>query len=89
VSSCESWRRPGGLSHAIPNATTEQVLQAALRLLLEKQDRARGLVKRPRKTVTITPTGTPAKAQANQTAPAAQPTGSCLAGNLNGDPGRA
>ncbi len=37
-----------GLSHAIPNATTEQVLQAALRLLLEKQARARGLVKRPR-----------------------------------------
>jgi hypothetical protein len=38
----------GGLSHAIPNATTEQVLQAALRLLLEKQARARGQVKRPR-----------------------------------------
>jgi hypothetical protein len=37
-----------GLSHAIPNATTEQVLRAALRLLLEKQARARGLVKRPR-----------------------------------------
>jgi hypothetical protein len=39
-----------GLSHAIPNATTEQVLQEALRLLLEKQARARGEVKRPRKT---------------------------------------
>ncbi len=37
-----------GLSHAIPNATTEQVLQAALLLLLEKQARARGQVKRPR-----------------------------------------
>ena len=39
-----------GLSHAIPNATTGQLLQAALRLLLEKQARARGLVKRPRTT---------------------------------------
>ncbi len=37
-----------GLSHAIPNATTEQVLQAALRLLLEKQAKARGQVKKPR-----------------------------------------
>jgi hypothetical protein len=37
-----------GLSHAIPNATTEQVLQVALQLLLERQARARGLVKRPR-----------------------------------------
>jgi hypothetical protein len=31
-----------GLAHAIPNATTEQVLQEGLRLLLEKQARARG-----------------------------------------------
>ncbi len=38
-----------GLSHAIPGATTEQVLEAALDLLLEKQARRRGLVKRPRK----------------------------------------
>jgi hypothetical protein len=38
----------GGLSHAIPNATTEQVLLEALCLLLEKQARARGQVKRPR-----------------------------------------
>ena len=37
-----------GLSHAIPNATTEQVLQAALRLLLERQAKARGQVKKPR-----------------------------------------
>jgi hypothetical protein len=37
-----------GLSHAIPNATTEQVLQAALRLLLERLAKARGQVKRPR-----------------------------------------
>jgi hypothetical protein len=40
-----------GLSHAIPNATTEQVLKAALRLLLEKQAKARGHVKRPRTTL--------------------------------------
>ena len=31
-----------GLSHAIPGATTEQVLEAALDLLIEKQARARG-----------------------------------------------
>jgi hypothetical protein len=37
-----------GLGHAIPGATTEQVLEAALDLLLEKQARARGQVKRPR-----------------------------------------
>jgi hypothetical protein len=42
-----------GLSHAIPNATTEQVLQAALRLLLQEQARARGQVKRPRSTRTL------------------------------------
>ncbi len=44
-----------GLSHAIPGATTEQVLEVALDLLLEKQARARGQVKRPRKTVAATP----------------------------------
>jgi hypothetical protein len=38
-----------GLSHAIPGATMEQVLEAALDLLLEKQARARGMVKRPRR----------------------------------------
>jgi hypothetical protein len=37
-----------GLSHAIPGASMEQVLEAALDLLLEKQARARGLVKQPR-----------------------------------------
>jgi hypothetical protein len=37
-----------GLSHVIPGATAEQVLEAALDLLLERQARARGLVKRPR-----------------------------------------
>jgi 5-methylcytosine-specific restriction endonuclease McrA len=40
-----------GLSHALPCATTEQVLEAALDFLLEKQARARGLVKKPRKVV--------------------------------------
>ncbi len=37
-----------GLSHAVPGATTEQVLEAALDLLLEKQAQRRGLVNRPR-----------------------------------------
>ncbi|GEJ55334.1 HNH endonuclease [Anaeromyxobacter diazotrophicus] len=36
------------LSHAIPDGDTEAVLTAALDLLLEKTDRRRGLVKRPR-----------------------------------------
>jgi hypothetical protein len=45
-----------GLGHAIPGATTEQVLEAALDLLLEKQARARGQVKRP---CTVAPTATP------------------------------
>jgi hypothetical protein len=40
-----------GLSHAVPNATAEQVIETALDLLLEKQARARGQVKRPRKTL--------------------------------------
>jgi len=39
-----------GLGHAIQGATNEQVLEAALDLLLEKQAGARGLVKRPRTT---------------------------------------
>ena len=38
-----------GLSHALPGATAEQVLEAALDLLLEKQARAKALVKRPRR----------------------------------------
>jgi len=37
-----------GLAHALPGATTEQVLEAALDLLLEKQAKARGQVKKPR-----------------------------------------
>jgi hypothetical protein len=40
-----------GLSHSVPGATTEQVLEVALDLLLEKQARARGQVKRPRTTL--------------------------------------
>jgi len=56
-----------GLSHAIPNATTEQVLQAALRLLLEKQARARGLVKKPR---SVPQTPAPTMAPNETTTPA-------------------
>ena len=37
-----------GLGHAIPNATIEQALEAALDLLLERQAKARGLVQKPR-----------------------------------------
>ncbi len=55
-----------GLSHAIPNATTEQVLQAALRLLLEKQARARGQVKKPR---TFLPDAAPARTATSTAAP--------------------
>jgi len=40
-----------GLGHSIPNATMEQVLEAALDLLLEKQAKGRGLVKKPRTTL--------------------------------------
>ena len=45
-----------GLSHSIRGATMEQVLEAALDLLLEKQARARGLVKRPRSAALATAT---------------------------------
>jgi hypothetical protein len=37
-----------GLSHAVPGATAEQVLEAALDLLLEQQAMRRGQAKRPR-----------------------------------------
>jgi hypothetical protein len=43
-----------GLSHTIRGATMDQVLEAALDLLLEKQARARGQVKKPRKTLAPT-----------------------------------
>jgi hypothetical protein len=38
-----------GMSHVRPNATAEQVLEAALDLLLAKQAKRRGLVERPRR----------------------------------------
>ncbi len=66
-----------GLSHAIPGATTEQVLEAALDLLLEKQARARGQVKKPRKTVEASmtrPTTAKAAPTANPMPCAAQTT---------------
>jgi 5-methylcytosine-specific restriction endonuclease McrA len=63
LSQLESARE--GLSHSIPGASTEQVLKAALDLLLEKQARARGHVKRPQK---ATPT-----AAATETSAAAPP----------------
>jgi 5-methylcytosine-specific restriction endonuclease McrA len=44
-----------GLSHAIPGATTEQVLEAALDRLLERQARRRGQVKRPRQRANKSP----------------------------------
>ncbi len=56
-----------GLSHTIPGATTEQVLEAALDLLLEQQARRRGLVKRPRKGA---PAPAPASAETDVTASA-------------------
>jgi hypothetical protein len=40
-----------GLSPSIPGSGTEQALEAALDLLLEKRARARGQVKRPRTTL--------------------------------------
>ena len=40
-----------GLSHAVPGATDEQVLEAALDALLARQAARRGLVKRPRTSV--------------------------------------
>jgi hypothetical protein len=40
-----------GLGHALPGATTEQILEAALDLLLDQQARRRSQVKRPRSDV--------------------------------------
>jgi hypothetical protein len=48
------------LSHAQPGATTEQVLEAALDLLLEREARRRALVKRPRESPTLASMGRPA-----------------------------
>ncbi len=63
-----------GLSHSIPRASTEQVLEAALDLLLEKQARARGLVKKPRKVIATAipntaPAPTPAGHRHRRTSP--------------------
>jgi hypothetical protein len=55
VKKVETARR--GLGHAIPNATLEQVLEAGLDLLLEKQAKARGQMKKPR-AVRATPMAT-------------------------------
>jgi len=44
-----------GLSRSIPGASMEQVLEAGLDLLLEKQAKARGQVKRPRTTTAEAP----------------------------------
>jgi hypothetical protein len=60
-----------GLSRAIPGATMEQVLEAALDLLLEKQAKARGLVKKPRAVLeTPTPTSTTPPSRRPTAAPA-------------------
>jgi hypothetical protein len=71
-----------GLSHAVPGATMEQVLEAALDLLLEKQARARGEVKRPR---TTPPVAAP-RVGATGTAPEAQRHSPPLALALTGPP---
>ncbi len=59
-----------GLSHAIPGATMEQVLEAALDLLLEKQARARGQVKKPRTTLATTAAARPKAHVVDATEPA-------------------
>jgi len=58
-----------GLSHAVPGATTEQVIEAALDLLLEKQARARGLVKRPRSAAMVPVEGVSLPSKPTQPAP--------------------
>jgi hypothetical protein len=80
VKKVEAARR--GLGHAIPNATLERVLEAALDLLLEKQAKARGQVKKPRAilpTATPTPSAGDAVGESRQgahgMAPAARPEG--------------
>jgi hypothetical protein len=74
-----------GLGHSIPNATMEQALEAALDLLLEKQARARGQVKRPRAilaTATPTPSAGGAVGESRQdahgAASAARPEGRAI-----------
>jgi hypothetical protein len=65
-----------GLSHAIPNATLEQVLEEALDLLVEKQAKARGQVKKPRATPNQAPqSSTPLLALVLTEPPRARRTG--------------
>jgi hypothetical protein len=71
VKKVEAARR--GLGHAIPNATLEQVLEAGLNLLLEKQARARGQVKRPRAVASPTPAPVPTPIAAFTLAPTLTP----------------
>jgi hypothetical protein len=68
-----------GLSHSIPGASAEQVLEAALDLLLEKQARARGQVKKPRTTLSATPQTAPRTSRAASATGEQQPHGSPLA----------
>jgi hypothetical protein len=59
-----------GHSRSVRGATTEQVLEAALALLLEKQAKARGQVKRPRTSV---PASVDAAPEAASPSPFAEP----------------
>jgi hypothetical protein len=71
-----------GLSHAVPGASAEQVIGAALDLLLEKQARSRGQVKRPR-SVSPLPTEAAAPTASSmpppRATPVSNPAGSALA----------
>jgi hypothetical protein len=58
-----------GLGHTIPGAMAEQVLEAALDQLLEKQARARGLVRRPRTVVATAATAATEASVPNLTKP--------------------
>jgi hypothetical protein len=71
VRKVEAARR--GLGHAIPNATLEQVLEAGLDLLLEKQAKARGQVKKPRRTNSTAPTDLLSSLQASSPQPTESP----------------
>jgi hypothetical protein len=62
-----------GLSHAIPGATAEQVLEAALDRLLEHQARRRGQLKRPRRSGPRTSPPAPAAEPPAVATPASAP----------------
>jgi hypothetical protein len=64
-------RAKNGLSHAMPGATTEQVLEAALDLLLERQARRKALVKRPR---TTPPSASPSTSSSPNPPPSSVPS---------------